>query len=97
MLQPIFDIVLIFSGVSGTAWKNNVKVWQDEHAATLHATGLLHTLLTLQVIEDIQPGAPVMFDYGDAFWSETTVDAQGVLMLMYNLYIYMCVYIYIYT
>ena len=96
MLQPIFDIVLIFSGVSGTAWKNNVKVWQDEHAATLHATGLLHTLLTLQVIEDIQPGAPVLFDYGDAFWSETTVDAQGVLMLMYNLYIYIYIYIYVY-
>ena len=83
------SLVSIFSG---TGYKNNVTVWQGEHAATLHATGMLHTLLTVQVTEDIPSGGQLWLNYGDAFWESTVVDDQGVLLYIIYVYIYAYVY-----
>ena len=74
-------MVLLLYVFPGTSWKNNVKVWQGEHAATLFATGMLHTILSVQVMEDIPAGGQIFADYGDAFWAETKVDNQGLQLL----------------
>ena len=43
--------------------------------------GMLHTILSVQVMEDIPAGGQIFADYGDAFWAETKVDNQGLQLL----------------
>ena len=74
-------MVLLLYVFPGTSWKNNVKVWQGEHAATLFATGMLHTILSVHVTEDIPEGGQVFANYGDAFWADTKVDLHGLRLL----------------
>ena len=94
---------------AGTLWKNNVQVWQGEHAATLFATGQLHTILSVHVTEDIPEGGQIFANYGSAFWAETKVDLHGHQLLSIfhiscyticmhaHVYIYIVIYVQTYT
>ena len=96
----IYNAFIIYNVFPGTSWKNNVKVWQGEHAATLFATGMLHTILSVHVTEDVPAGGQVFADYGDAFWAETKVDLHGLhLVSIFHILCYiicMRVHLYIY-
>ena len=78
LLPTIFLNLHLFSAhATGTGAEVNVHIVQDEHPATLYLSNLLHRLLTIKVVRDIQPGEQLLCSYGTKFWEEAVRNENG--------------------